>query len=740
MKKHFYTIISGIISLILLALPYYMFRGQLYIGGDDTRLYYHYPTEFLQQIAFSSWNSFSSFGFNNPNQFYIPFLFMVSFIRTLIHSEMIVNYLAFSLPLVTGFLSMRLLLKSILGDNASDGPAIAGALLYILSPITILHQISVFLGIWFLAILPLMVYYYVQYLKSSNFFHVVKASIIGVLFSVGFIAIPWMIGFILPLIVGGAFLFILGDSGLRRRLLLQTPVYIFFVIAAQSFWVLPFIQSAFGSQQSFAGTALSSDVAATFASTVGVTASGNVLYPLLNLPQRQLAFDFNWDIKYLFEQFYDRILIINIWYGVLFFWSFLLYKRRLSPILKKLYIVGVIAYVFSLFVLTVNIGPLKYLFLQFGRIPGFSMFRNFYDKFALGYIFLSALILSFSLFCIVKGRNKAAGWIVSLTLLIIVINALPIRSIVNAPLWGTAISRETKLPHEYKDFLSRTSAVVTPSSNVLVLPFNIASYAIIPGSDKHYVYVGTSPTKIISSINSISGGFSFFGKDATEIRDLIIQRNYGELRKFLAVHNIGYVMVQKNIPGEVLSSYLFDKEFLPLQDEQLIQNIAGDLLITSSDGNYLLYKTRVPTGLFETDKGTVEYTRIHSGFFYVTIYASESAELRFRDSYHDGWDLYPAGNVSCSKSITAKAGVNECKHDTQWKVIDELQMLFSAPISQELQSQDEEFGNMWKIYPTQTTLKVYFTPQRFFYIGIIMSAFVFAVQLLILAILQRRRI
>lgn len=738
MKRHIHVLSTLAVCLLILVIPYYMFRGHMYIGGDDTRLYYHYPFEFLRNIAFSSWNSFSSFGFNNPNQFYVPFLLAWSVLRFIVGNELVLNYLAFSLPLITAFLTMGLLIRALIGEKDGHMSAFAGALIYVLSPITILHQISVFLGIWFFAIAPLIVYFFVRYLRSNAFRYVVYASLTGLVFSVGFIAIPWIAGLILPLCVGCLVFFLLTGSEMRKRLFINTCIYVFFVAATQAFWILPFMMSAFGSQQSFAGTALSSDVAATFASTVGVTASGNVMYPLVNLPQRQLAFDFNWDIKMIFEHFFDRIFLLDAMYVIIFFFGLFEYKKVLRPALRKLYLVLITAYASSLFFLTVNIGPLKYLFLQFGRFPGFSMFRNFYDKFALGYIFLSAIILSLSLYCIARSRRRYAGLAVPVTVLIIFLNAIPIRAIVNAPLWGTDISRETTLPREYTHFLSGVSTIVPPSANVLVLPLNIASYAIIPADDPRHVYVGTSPTKVIDSVNMISGGFSFFGRDSLIIRDFILGRRYDELRGFLAARNIGYVILQKNVPKEVMSSYLFDPEVKAFQDEQLEQNVTGELLLNSSDGNYSLYKTRVSTALFELSGGTVRYTKIHSGRFTVSFDdATESSLLQFRETYHSGWTMYPeqsSAAVTCNERIELKPGVTECRKGISWNMKDELYMLFSAPLAGMLHRENKEFGHEWDVEPGVSEATIYFKPQRYVYIGIFITGLIVALEFIVLKI------
>src|ERR1700722_5145972 len=99
-KKKIYIIMSLLTIVGLLFLPYYIFDSKLFIGGDDTRLLYIFPWEWIKNIAFYSWFHFSAVGTNNPNQTLLPFLLLWSVINIFITNKVVLDYLAFSLPLI----------------------------------------------------------------------------------------------------------------------------------------------------------------------------------------------------------------------------------------------------------------------------------------------------------------------------------------------------------------------------------------------------------------------------------------------------------------------------------------------------------------------------------------------------------------------------------------------------------------------------------------------------------------
>src|SRR3990172_687381 len=140
-RKHSFFLINILTIFFLFALPYFLFDGKLFLGGDDTRLFYSYPLEFLKDKNFFSWNNSSSIGLNNSNQYLLPFLSIWSVISFIIPSKVFLNYIAFSFPLILGFIYFQRAVKELFNlDNKHYPEIFLGSLFYIFSPILIINQ------------------------------------------------------------------------------------------------------------------------------------------------------------------------------------------------------------------------------------------------------------------------------------------------------------------------------------------------------------------------------------------------------------------------------------------------------------------------------------------------------------------------------------------------------------------------------------------------------------------------
>jgi hypothetical protein len=148
---------------------------------------------------------------------------------------------------------------------------------------------------------------------------------------------------------------------------------------------------------------LSENTINNFALSVIATAQGTILYPLLNLYPRQIAFDFGWNLKNIYESFYDKTYFINFFYLIIVFLGIFNFKKYMKIWERKIFIVLLIAFSISLYFFTINIGPLLNLFILLGKIPGFVMFRNPLDKFAIGYVLIYSLL---STYCLVILRRR----------------------------------------------------------------------------------------------------------------------------------------------------------------------------------------------------------------------------------------------------------------------------------------------------------------------------------------------
>lgn len=732
------TLFNVITIIIILLLPYYFFEGKLFIGGDDTRLLYVYPYQFLKEWSYFSWTNVSSLSYNNPAQLYIPFLLFWSAIDFVVGSKIIISYLAFSLPMILGLLYFQKLLREFLGKEAFYEIFI-GSLFYILSPILIVNQYAVFLtAVWSIVLFPLFTYYIVKYVKTGEYIYAYKGLLWGIFFSYTFYTFPWLFGFFIPLIAGFLMWLLFYRKVIHVIYLKRLVVFIAPFVMTQMFWLLPFIASFINTRVNNVGSrVMTEEVTNTFAPTVLSTATGTIFYPLLNLFHRQIAIDFEWPLQTIFKSFYDITLPLNIIYIIVLFAGLLFSKTYLASRQKKSYTFFLLAFLFSLFLFTVNIGPLKDIFLLFGAIPGFVMFRNFYDKFAPAYVFFFASVFTFSLSII---KSKFPHWekrILTIIAILIVVNILPFKTLVSGVLWKTEnIYKHVALPDEYLSFLKKISQTIPTSTTIISLPFNEAAYAIVMDEDNTHAYIGTSPMKILTGVNDISGNMSFNTEKGKEFTTYILKRDYDSINKFFQTHNIQYVLVTRNIHPEVMHSYLYDPQKVRVQDEALIRNITSQKVIESSNKNYVLYKTKLSTHLFSPEN--ISFQKVNSTKYVINVKNLTSyQELIFLDSFNSGWNLYLNKESQLSCHIDKERA---CPERFSFFDGDELTYLWRKPDFQATHQSYEPFGNSWKIdrqtiqntyssesYSVNTdgsinlSFVLYFKPQVYFYLGTVIS-------------------
>lgn len=751
-KKIRWKLILDLLTIIfLLFLPYYLFEGKLFVGGDDTRLFYAYPFEYLKQFSFFSWVNGSSIGTNGASQYLLPFISIWSFVSLIISNRVILDYFAFSLPLIFAFVYFKKFVEELFNFNNNHNFEIyIGSLFFILSPIIIYDQLFIFLTtVWLLGVVPAVGYYYLKYLKSSNFLYIYISLIICCIFSFVILSFPWILGFLIPFFIG---VLVLATISTRKEIVIfskRTIAFIIPIVLAQAFWLFGFIVPYFvQDKNSFAAKLISKDFLDTFTPTVLATAKGYIIYPLLNLFHRQIAFDFGWKLKDIFVDFYDKIFILNSIFILILLIGILSYRKYFNKKERRIYLLALIAFIVSLYLFTVNIGPLKDLFLLFGNIPGFIMFRNFYDKFAPGYIFIYGILITLGLILIKKRFNNRFKWVNLVILLLILFNFTTVKPIVNSPLWTTDnIYKTINIPEEYLSFMNTINKNVSPSNTILSIPFGLTVYSSIKDENSNNTYVGVSPVKLFSGINDISGDMSFsFTNENIRIDNAIIERKYDALNEILYNYNINYVLVTKNIPGEVLKSYVYNQSTLGKQDEEFLNGITSEKIFTSEKGNYELYTTKKRNILLQSKNLSFEKINPVKYFLYLENVKS-GQELKFNETFHNDWKLYLQKNPNlsfCSKAqVFSSNNIIECKSNFNFFDLNEMTFLWEKSIFDNSHATTKGFSNTWvmdteyirsnysKDYYTinkdgSLNLKIilYFNQQLYFYYGVIISLIV----------------
>jgi hypothetical protein len=744
-KKYLPVIVDICVIGAFFWLPYYLFAGKLYIGGDDTRLFYSYPYEFYKNVAYFAWYSVSSTGIYVSNQYLLPFLTLWILLKKVIPNEVIISYFAFSSPLILGYIFMKKFIQELFDISSENWIELRlGNLFYLLSPIIIINQLFIFLtAIWLLGVIPMIGYFYIRYLKTGVFTEVFKGMIVSIIFSFSILALPWLLGLLLPLLLVLPILVLFHSKKEIELFIKRSIIYFSPIIASQAFWVFGFIAPyLIKDKTSYADKFLSAGFLDTFSPTVLSTAVGTIMYPLLNLFHRQIAFDFGWKLKNDFLSLYDHTFALNFLFLIVFAVGVWGYKRYLDREKRGLFLTLLLAFLIALYFFTVNIGPLKDLFLLFGRIPGFVMFRNFFDKFAPGYVIIYSILMTVSLVIFKKQFSSLIRYVECAFLIVVLINFSTVKSTVNSPLWTTDnVYKTIRIPDEYLNFMQDIRSHISSTNNILSIPFGSSTYTVIKDSTSENVYVGVSPVKIFSGVNDISGHISFnFSKEANSIDKIIIERRYEELRKILHGYNINYVLVTNNIPKQVLASWIYDPNLLAKQDAEFMSAIAGKKVLESSNGHYILYETKDPNILINsTDTVFRKLSPVKYELYIRNL--KNPRTVTFNDTYHDGWKLFPSTIQKMDGCVGKPTiGSMECPGRFDFFSQEDLGYLFEKIVASDSHTTTDGISNSWLLKPEElkkmlskesytinkdgsinVSLTLYFKPQLYLYYGLIIS-------------------
>jgi hypothetical protein len=589
--------INLLVLLSLVALPFLIFGTSLHVGGDDSHLYYDFPREWIKNLANSSWISNSSVGNEDQYYFFLPILSIFSVMRDLGIPSFVIQNLSFSAILILGFIFFQKLASELISIIPTEKKyrleVCIGSLVYVLSPIILISPLDDYLAAaWLIGVIPTLLYLLVKYIKTSKTYYLTISGVVSVIFSFALDAVPWLAGFILPVVLACISCgYLLSTYAQKKVIMRRASIWIAVIILCQAFWLVPFLGSIKGGS-SLGGRVLSSATTQSFQTTVVATDVGNTIVdPLLNLFHEQIQQQYHWNTLGAYEGWYDHLKIIDAIYPLIIFLGIYLYRKNDN----KLFWVIFAAFVLSLFFFTVNIGGLQRVFLLAIYIPGFAMFRNFYDKFALGYALLFAMTITLSL-VIIKDRLNIRSVRLAITLLAIaaaLINAKPLFSgqIVNAPFGNTNIHTNLTIPSEYLNFMNVIHTKLPPDSNILDVPFGTSSYTIIKAQNTNSAYIGKSPVKLLSGINDFSGTLSFPTPIADEVNYDIEAGNISQLKGILSAMDIRYVLQTNNVPTAILNSSLYNPVVLS-STNKFKDELYGNVIARSTSNHYVLYSVK----------------------------------------------------------------------------------------------------------------------------------------------------
>jgi hypothetical protein len=620
-----------LILLFCLVLPFIFFGTKLWVGGDTSKLYFFYPKDWQNNISNFAWMKFSGNGIQAAPFYLNPFLSLLRVVYWLKVPAFIVQNSFFASFLFASYFFQKKILKNINSDKTFST---IGASLYAFSPIffaTIYR--SYLFSFWLVPLIPLNIYLYQKYQLKSKINFLIVIFLINFFFAPAFSAIPWLLAFLCCSLI-----WIL----LNKKYLLKNwktlLIFLMTIAASQLFWIIPFM-SQFLWKNSFVSNVIDSNESG---NSLGLaiqvlTPGNNIFYPLGNLFHNSIVQRFHWNTRETFDIYYNNFLLINL------FWPILIVYKLLHKPSRKLLIIC-FSLLISLFLFTINIEVFKEIFVWLGNIPGFLMFRNFYDKFAIGFVFFFSLTVTMA----ATNLGKIKNIIKVVTTFIVILNLIPLFSphflVKPIPYTKDIYPQISKVSEEYLDFLKIVKEEVNSGEVILNYPYTITSYTIVNGLEPNNYFFGRSSLAVFTGLNDIGGTHSLSALEAKDFEKYLIKADYDSLKEFFEEHNINYLLVNNKIDSDIYDySYLIGHNLFAYQQNLFSPELGFELIHESSHKNYSLYALNSIDSYIELNDQALSYEVINPTLikFKQTLVPTEEDNLVLKESFHSGWVIWP---------------------------------------------------------------------------------------------------
>lgn len=649
MNKTTRRIILVLLVFLIFLFPI-IFIGKLYaVGGDDTRLYYIFPQQMLQNYV-QNIVSNNTLGFNGgygSSSYFIPFLLLVSFTKFIMAFLNTQNVL-YGLNLALGFLFFYLFLglwrKEEEVSSFEFFAKIAASLFYTFSLFVVktlyTHQL---LAMYSVSVFPAVVYFFIRSVQEKKIYFSVLSAAIYSAFSSTFLSLPWYaaLGFTsLPL------LFILFWRD-KKPFVHSSLIFVIVVVFLNIYWMFHQVYPAFINQGS--GTVLQRVTSDTIKQN-----NSDLIIALtkLNPPIQALAAHLrsSWTERYNmgFAQSYGLIYLIVI----LIAGSFISGVKK--PFIKALYILAVGCLLFSFLLVSPVFGDWNTnLFIFFNNhIPLFTMFRNMYDKFGISVSFYFAFALFIALvICDEMIRRKIFKAVLLIGLI----------CVTGWNAWKTPFLHETTngISGVFNaDYLNLVSYIKSmhESSRFVWLPLNFPSYSLIEDANNpgHY-YDGPSPMQFLAGSSDYTG-FQGFNTVADpdlnfQMLGLIHDKKYDEIGKILQRMNAKYVIEYHFDIPKTYYNYLNTEGAMDQQKNGMIALLEGKKIqdfgkrytlyeINPEFANNKIFLTNSFDAFPDTFSGLI-YNKISPSQYDITVMNPQDIiKIAFLEPFDKLWQLF----------------------------------------------------------------------------------------------------
>lgn len=656
-----------IITLVLILIPQ-LFWGKLFIvGGDDSRLYYIFPQQFLDNFVFkiSSDNILGNIAGYSPRSFLAPVIYIIFLLKQIPFLN--VQLLMYGLNLGLGFLFFYFFLGIWIKDkkNYSIYIKIIASFLYVFSTYLInTLYVNQLLAVYLVFTIPCSLYFFLKALEGKNIFLLLLSSLVFSIFSSTFNTLPWSAAVFIVLIP----ILIYEFWKQKKIFIFYSLIFSFVTILLNLHWLLPLFYSYFNKMGSVS--------AIDYYSSEQFKISSNNLIRAVTGIFGQLNIIFNERNTLFVKNFSIFIFLKEVF--ILTIVSAGIFIKKSDIIFRKYYLVGLSSLLLAFFFFSPSFGNWSvnlFIFLN-NKIPFFSMFRNMYDKFSFALAFAYSFSFAISLVIIVNiiKSKKTIQLFLLLISIIIFLNA-------SSFIFQTKNDKSTfnsisgSFENSFYDLI-KYAKTLKSGSTFLWIPLNYPSYSYMQDvKNKEHFYFGTSPFSILTGKKDYTGYLSFgTGLEPNlgeKIFNAIERKDYFYVGKTFQKLNINYIIDNKEkLPNEA-KDFLYSGNMLQIQNEEFRSSILGKE-IKNFDSKFILYEInpKYRSNLFYlTDTidnrydeyKYVKFTQKSNSEYYITLeHIQEKQLLIFQDLYSKGWILYLNSN---NKNILYQKGNNISLHD-----------------------------------------------------------------------------
>ena len=670
MTRKIFILVYIFISILILFRTFGMIVNSDVILNLNPK--FEFPTYFL------SWYQYLYLGIGNSiNSSYIfPFGFFYYIFLTFLPS-LIGQAFLFSIFILGGFMSFYLFISEEF-KNASYEKYI-GSAFYIFNMYFILNFSGSLILLLPFIILPLQLFFLNRILKNKNYF----------LYSLGFAISTIIMGganlplsFINLIIILFYFIYLLVNSEIFKRLkelIFKIIVTALITFLTNLYWIfgvfLYYLSMRHTSFQNIIGSEsfIMDNKSTSYLNVLRILGLWSFEQGANNTPYFNYASIYLHNIFFIFSLF---IIPIFVLVGLFF----------LKDKLKKYFLILV------LFIITVplevgaNQGIFKSLYIWlYLNVPYFAMFRNTY-KFAQIFIFVLSFFLVLIIFNI---KNKKYKLFISLILgFIIIINAFPFFT-------GRLFEKTKEIKEIPQYFYSAQQFFQKDETNhrIFLLPQQyFAQYTWgFTGGNPEIIWgkgiVARQPgTENQTPNNTLS----------LQIYKDLINRNYDEANKILHNLNIKYIVQRNDF------AWYADKEYIssPASTAAMLKPYKK----IATFGKLDVYQTPIASESSLFTGGDITFKQISPVQYQLEIkHLTSSMQLKFLESFHQDWKLYPSKNISCDVIAHNTNGVTECKPENEWLNFTNISYLFKPKLFDNTHKEIYDYANEWTLTPATLT-------------------------------------